>query len=133
MGDRLVTIDVGRKVGGCCAPFHGGAGSPSNTVWPGPRPASIPSGILINLTVWPQYTNVTDRTDRQRSDSIGRTVLQTVAQKSPINRHLGNIAQLCRAISSQLRHVSTIEKKLIKQPCLAHMSPQYGELRPTSG
>jgi len=37
-------------------------------------------------TVWPQYTNVTDRTgqtgdDRQWSDSIGRTVLQTVAQK----------------------------------------------------
>ena len=31
-------------------------------------------------------------------------------------RHLGNIAQLCRAISSQLRHVSTI-----------------GELWPTSG
>jgi len=28
------------------------------------------------------------------------------------NRHLGTIAQLCRAISSQLRHISTIEKKL---------------------
>ena len=27
------------------------------------------------------------------------------------NRHLGTIAQLCRAISSQLRHVSTIRKK----------------------
>ena len=27
------------------------------------------------------------------------------------NRHLGTIAQLCRAISSQLRHVSTIGKK----------------------
>jgi len=40
---------------------------------------------LIRQTVWPQYTNVTDRqTDRegrQRSDSIGLTVLQTVAQK----------------------------------------------------
>ena len=38
---------------------------------------------LIHPTVWPQYTNVTDRTgqtDRQQSDSIGRTVLQTVAQ-----------------------------------------------------
>ena len=31
------------------------------------------------------------------------------------NRHLRTIAQLCRAISSQLRHVSTIEKKLVKQ------------------
>jgi len=44
----------------------GGAGSSCNTMWPGPRPTSIPSGILIHPTVWPQYTNVTDRqTDRQ--------------------------------------------------------------------
>jgi len=41
----------------------------------------MPSFILIHPTVWPQYTNVTDSTERQRSDSIGRTVLQTVAQK----------------------------------------------------
>ena len=31
------------------------------------------------------------------------------------------------------RHVSTIGKKLVKQQCAVHMSPQYGELRPTSG
>jgi len=29
------------------------------------------------------------------------------------NRHFGTIAQLCRAVSSQLRHVSTIGKKLL--------------------
>ena len=32
--------------------------------------------FLIRPTVWPQYTNVTDRThrtDEQRSDSMGRT------------------------------------------------------------
>jgi len=40
----------------------------------------MPSFMLIHPIVWPQYTNVTDRTDRQRSDSIGRTVLETVAQ-----------------------------------------------------
>jgi len=34
-------------------------------------------------------------------------------KKSPKSRHLGTIAQLCRAISSELRHVSTIEKKLL--------------------
>ena len=34
-------------------------------------------------------------------------------QKVAKNRHLGTIAQLCRAISSQLRHVSTIGKKLL--------------------
>ena len=35
------------------------------------------------------------------------------AQKSRQNRHLGTIAQFCRAISSQLRHISTIGKKLL--------------------
>jgi len=37
----------------------------------------------------------------------------TGPKKSPKNRNLGIIAQLCRAISSQLRHVSTIGKKLL--------------------
>jgi len=54
-------------------------------------------------------------------------------QKVAKNRHLGTIPQLCRAISSQLRHVSTIGKKLIKQQYLLYMFTQYGELRPTSG
>jgi len=78
MGDRLATIDMGRKVGRCCcAPFRGGAESPSNTMSPGPRPTSVPSGILIHRIVWPQYTNVTDRQTGQtgqRFRSIGRTV-----------------------------------------------------------
>jgi len=52
----------------------GKAGSPSYTMAPGPRPTSTSSGILIHPTVWPQYTNVTDRQTRQRSRSIGRTV-----------------------------------------------------------
>jgi len=78
---RLATIDMCRKLG--AMPLFGRAGSPSNTVWPGPRPTSMPSFILIRLTVRPQYTNVTDRTDRtgQRSDSIGRTFLH----RSPKN------------------------------------------------
>jgi len=38
------------------------------------------------------------------AENIGR-------KKVAKNRHLGTIAQLCRAISSQLRHVSTIGKK----------------------
>ena len=48
------------------------------------------------------------------------------------NRRLGTIAQICRAVSSQLRHVSTIGKKLVKPQYLLNMSPQYGEFRPTS-
>ena len=109
MGDRLTTIDMGRKLGALshflgrgagfsfntmslgsrptfltsgilirfafghnrygpkiegCAPLgKGDLGSPSNTLWPGPRPTCMPSFILIRPTVWPQYTNVTDRTD----------------------------------------------------------------------
>jgi len=51
MGDRLATIDMGRKLRGC-AP----AESPCNTVWPGPGFTFVPSGILIHLTVWPQQT-----------------------------------------------------------------------------
>ena len=49
------------------------------------------------------------------------------------NHHLRTIAQLCRAISSPLRHVSTIGKKILKQQYLPHMSLQCGEFRPTSG
>jgi len=54
-------------------------------------------------------------------------------KKSPKSRHLGTIAQVCRAISSQLRHVSTIGKKRAKQQYLLHMSAQHGELQHTSG
>jgi len=54
----------------------------------------------------------------------------TGRKKSPKIWRLGTIAQLCRAISSQLRHASTIGKKLVKQQYPLHMFSQYGELRP---
>ena len=54
-------------------------------------------------------------------------------KKSSKSRHLGTIPQLCWAISSQLRHVSTVGKKFVKQQYLIQMSPHYGELWPTSG
>jgi len=57
-------------------------------MWPEPRPTCMPSFILIRPTILPQYTNVTDRTDRRRGqtdrqlcNSVGQTVLQMVAQK----------------------------------------------------
>ena len=59
--------------------------------------------------------------------------LDTGCKNDAKNRHLSAIAQLCRTISLQLRHVSTIGKKLVKQQYLLHMSPQYSELRPTNG
>ena len=43
---------------------------------------------------------------------------------------LRTIAQICRAISSQVRHVSITGKKPVKQQYLIHM---YSQLRPTNG
>jgi len=53
-------------------------------------------------------------------------------KKSPKICHLGTVAQLCRAVSLQLMHVSTVGKKLVKQQYLIHVSSQYGEPRPTN-
>jgi len=43
------------------------------------------------------------------------------AKMTQKNRHLGTIAQVCRAVSLQLRHVSTIGKRF-KQQYLLYMS-----------
>jgi len=70
MGDRLATIDMGRKEGeGCCAPFGGEGAGPhltqcalvgtplrAGSLCSGPRPTSIPSGILVHPAVWLQQT-----------------------------------------------------------------------------
>ena len=60
------TTDMGRKL----------CGSPSNTMWPEPRPPCMLSFILIRPTTIHQrhrqrQDRQTDRQDRQRSDSIG--------------------------------------------------------------
>jgi len=47
------------------------------------------------------------------------------------NRHLGISAQLCQAISSQLRHVSTTEKNLLNSsvsPTRPHNMVNFGPL-----
>jgi len=83
LSSHSATTDIGRKLGVLCGvPLLGGAKSPTeyNVAWTEVYPIS--SGILIHATVWPQYTNVTAREDRQRSHSIGQTVLQTVFQKN---------------------------------------------------
>ena len=56
----------------------------------------MPSFILIRPTVWPQYTNVTGRQTRQRTDSIERTVLQTVAQKVHVRYVIVRLDSLLR-------------------------------------
>jgi len=68
-------------VNGGCVPL-GGAGSPSNTMWPGPRPISVPSFILHDTSNRLATIHHRHRqTDRSTVDSIGRAVLQTVAQQ----------------------------------------------------
>jgi len=58
-------------------------------------------------------------------------------QKVAKNRHLGTIPQLCQAISSQLRHLSTIGKNLlssnISSRCrhnMANFGPLAAEIDP---
>jgi len=52
---HLATMDIGRKLGGC-APLGEGRWDPSNIMSPGPRPACVPSGIVIHPAAWPQQT-----------------------------------------------------------------------------
>ena len=54
---------------------------------------------------------------------------QKSRQKSPSGHHRTTSS----GYNSQLRHVSTIGNKSVKQQYVLHKSPQYGELRPTNG
>ena len=52
-------------------------------------------------------------------------------RKSPKSRHLRTIVQLCQAVSLQLRHVSTIGKKLLSSnvsPTCPHNMVNFGPL-----
>ena len=66
-----------------------------------------------------------------------RLAENTGRKKVAKNRHLGTIAQLCRAVSSQLRHISTVEKNLLSgnmsSTCLHNMvnfGPLAAEIDP---
>jgi len=82
MGDRLATIDLGRKLGGC-SPLEGELGPHVTQCGLG---RGLPACQVSPWSIQPFGHNTptlqTGQTDRQRSDSIGRTVLQTVAQKN---------------------------------------------------
>jgi len=65
-----------------------------------------------------------------------RVAKNTARKKSPKSRHLGTIPQLCRAISSQLRHISTIGKNLLSSNIsstsphnMVNFSPLAAEIR----
>jgi len=83
-----------------------GAWSPSNTMWPWPRPISVPNVIFIHLIVWPQYTNVTDRlTDR--TDDGPRAQSEPFYKRSPNERRKCRTPSVLRSVSP--RHVSRVQ------------------------
>jgi len=63
---------------------------------------------ILRHVVWSYSVNLECRSETCCARLAGNTGRKKVAK----NCHLGTIAQFCRAISSQLRHVSTIGKKL---------------------
>jgi len=48
---------------------------------------------------------------QKRDYSVIENIYRLATQPAPNNRNLRTIAQLCRAVSMQLRHISTIGKK----------------------
>jgi len=74
------------------------------------------SAIILHM-VWPQCEF------KCRSETCCTRLAGNTGRKNDAkNLHLCTISQLCRAISSQLRHISTIGKKLVKQQYLLYMS-----------
>jgi len=68
-----------------------------------------------------------------RSETCCARLAENTGRKKSLKiRNLATIAQLCWAITSQLRHVWTIRKNLLNSN-ISHMSSHYGELRPTNG
>jgi len=170
---------------GALSPFWGGGvGSLSNTKSPGPRPTSIPSGILINPAIWPQHmgrklgglcpfgerelgphltqcgqgrglpvcqvsscsiqpfghstpSSQTGQTG-QRTDSIRRTVLQTVAQKSIWRQGSSRASnterwtdallpnRLCRHSPLYVWHSSTTSEYFAALPFYGHFPGEPG-------
>jgi len=80
----MTTTDMGRKLGVGCVPLGEGRWVPSNSnvaraeAYLHAKFHLDPSNRLATVN---QRHRQTGQTDRQRSDSIKRTVLQTVAQK----------------------------------------------------
>jgi len=82
MGDRLATIDMGGKLGTGYGPF-GWAGFPCDTMWPGPRPTFVPSGMLIQPPVWPQQTWAENWGGATRQNVKTRCLQEWVGQLEP--------------------------------------------------
>jgi len=95
----------GPKIGGLC-PFGGGELGPHLTpcgqgrAYPHAKFHLVPSNRLTTIHQRYRQTRQTGQTDRQRIDSIGRTVLQTVAQK--LSRNFGLQTSLSERVLSAI-------------------------------
>jgi len=69
------------------------------------------------MQVWKCCTRFAENTGRKSSSKI----------------EIWSPSHICRAISSQLRHLSTIGKQFVKQQYLLHYVLQYDQFRPTNG
>ena len=78
--------------------------------------------------MWPYSANLECRSEM----CCARLARNAGRKKNRQKFAMGTIVQLCRAISSQVRHILTIGKP-VKQQYLPHMFPQYGELPSTNG
>ena len=115
----------------------------SYTISPRSRPTSVPTGILIHPTVWPQYTNVTDRIDR--TDNVkffgqpckhacglsGRSAARQ-SLRAPVNglkpRQLHTRSGMVRHIVAKTTpHAAEIKTRLItvSGPCRMLTLPDY--------
>jgi len=98
MGDRARANWAEKCGGGASVPLSvGGAGSPSNTMSPGP---SLPPYQVASWSIQPFGYN-TDRQDRQRSDRVGRTVTCNghlkIVQSSLLLEILSSVSELCNS------------------------------------
>ena len=90
-----------------------------------PRPISAAAGCNGCLPYFDTWCGPSANLECRSEICCSRLAAHTGRKKVAKNRHLGTIAQLRRAISSQLRHVSTIRKKLLSSntfsTCLYNM------------
>ena len=75
-------------------PFLGGAGFPSNNVACAEayQSTTMPSFMLIHPTVWPHYTNVTHKTDRQTGQTQQSVALAEVYLRTKWHLNLSSPA-----------------------------------------
>jgi len=90
-----------------------------------------PTGCLPYFYTWRGLSaNLECRSEMCCTRLAGNIGRKNDAKKSLSAHHRTTLSGYIFA--SQLRHVSTIGKKIVKQQYLPHMSLQYGELRPAA-